>query len=34
VFEKSNLAEIVESAIEANMSRAKEISKELSRGFL
>ena len=31
VFEKSNLAEIIEKAVEANMGRAKEISIELSR---
>jgi pyrroline-5-carboxylate reductase len=33
IFEKSNLAEIVENAIDANISRAIEISKELSENI-
>ncbi|MGQ4001433.1 pyrroline-5-carboxylate reductase [Francisellaceae bacterium CB300] len=34
VFEKSDLAGIVENAIVANINRAKEISKELDKNFL
>ncbi len=34
VFEKSNLGGMVENAIDANINRAKEISKELSERFL
>ena len=34
VFEKANLARIVDNAIDANIARAKEISKELGKNFV